>query len=216
MAAPECSANVTGSVTETYVTVTDPVTIPAMRRAALIVLFLACGVATTLRAQTPAPAPAADAAPAAIVRQWIERLNALSDAPATLDAFVALYAPDALHISGPTPDQRGTATYRGHAGIRVMAARLAAREERRIYRLDTETAREQTASLVHETTGPWGGPSVAVQLVATYADSTTKARYAAPGAAFFQIENGKIRRLRLYISDGERAEVETEPTRRRP
>lgn len=166
-------------------------------------------------AAQPAPAPSA-AAPAAIVRQWIERLNALSAEPATIDAFVALYAADALHTAGPTPDQRGTATYRGHDGIRVLATRLAAAEERRVYRLETETAREATASLVHETTGPWGGPAVAVQIIATYTDAVSKKRFAAPGAVFFQIADGRIRRARVYVSDAERAEVEAEPTRRRP
>jgi SnoaL-like domain len=185
-----------------------------MRRVALLVLLCACSSPAVLGAQTPAPA--ADAAPAAVVRQWLDRLNALSDAPATLDAFVALYAPDALHIAGPTPDQRGTATYRGHRGIRVMAARLAAAEERRVYRLETETARETTASLIHETSGPWGGPAVAVQIIATYTDAATKTRYAAPGAVFFQLSGGLIRRARVYISDSERAQVEAEPTRRRP
>ena len=187
-----------------------------MRRVALLLFLCACSSPALLRAQTPAPALAADASPAAIVRQWLERLNALSDAPATLDAFVALYAPDALHIAGPTADQRGTATYRGHAGIRVMASRLAANEERRIYRLETETAREITASLLHETAGPWGGPAIAVQIIATYTDTATKKRYAAPGAVFLQIADGRIRRARLYISESERAEVEAEPTRRRP
>lgn len=176
--------------------------------------MIVIGGAALLSAQAPAP-PAAST-PAALVRQWIERLNALSDAPATVEAFVALYAADALHITGPTPDQRGTATYRGHAGIRVLAVRIAAGEQRRVYRLDTETARESTASLVHETNGPWGGPAAAVQIVATYTDPATKKRYAAPGAVFFQIEGGKIRRARVYMGDGERAEVETEPTRKRP
>lgn len=167
-------------------------------------------------AAQPAPPATPAEPPAAIVRRWIERLNALSDQPATLDAFVALYAPDALHITGPTPDQRGTATYRGHDGIRVLATRIAASEERRVYRLETETARETTASLVHETAGPWGGPAVAVQIIATYTDAASKKRYAAPGAVFFQIAEGRIRRARVYVSDGERAEVEAEPTRRRP
>lgn len=165
--------------------------------------------------QAPASA-AAPTSPAAIVREWIERLNAVSEAPATLDAFVALHSADALLIAGPTPDQRGTATYHGAVGIRTFAARLAARELQRVYRLDTETARETTASLVHETTGPWGGPAVAVQIVATYTDAANKKRFAAPGALFLQLEAGKVRRARLYISDTERAEVEAEPTRRRP
>jgi ketosteroid isomerase-like protein len=187
-----------------------------MRRVALLLLLCACSSPVVLRAQTPVPAPAADASPAVLVRQWLERLNALSDAPATLDAFVALYAPDALHIAGPTADQRGTATYRGHAGIRVMASRLAASEERRVYRLETETARETTASLLHETTGPWGGSAIAVQIIATYTDTATKKRFAAPGAVFLQLDGGRIRRARVYISESERAEVEAEPTRRRP
>jgi ketosteroid isomerase-like protein len=176
---------------------------------------LVCGLWGTARAGAQ-PAPPAEPSPEAIVNAWIDRLNALSEAPETLDAFTALYQPDALHISGPTPDQRGTATYRGHAGIRVFASRLAAREERRTYRLESETARESTAELVHATDGPWGGPALAVQIVATYTDQATKKRYAAPGAVFFQVSDGKIRRARLYMGEGERAEVEAEPTRKRP
>ena len=162
------------------------------------------------------PTPAAEPAPVTIVKLWIDRWNALGDSADTLDAFVALYAADALHTAGPTADQRGTATYRGHAGIRTMAARVAADQDRRTYRLETETARESTAQLVHETTGPWGGPAVAVQIVAAYTDRATQKRYAIPGAAFFQLAEGKIRRARVYLGEGERAEVEAEPTRRRP
>lgn len=161
-------------------------------------------------AQTTAPTSRA------IVSQWIEAINALSDAPETLDRFVALYADDALHITGPSTDQRGTATYRGPRGLRAWAVRIATRETKRSYRLETETARETTASLFHETAGPWGGPAVAVQIVATYTDTTTEKRYAVPGAVFFQIANGKIHRTRLLFGDGERSEVEPEPTRRRP
>lgn len=175
--------------------------------ATVMAVVLAGGVC---HAQTTAP-PARD-----IVTRWIDAINALSDAPDTLDRFVALYAEDALHITGPSPDQRGTATYRGPRGLRAWAAGFAAREAKRSYRLETETAQETTASLFHETSGPWGGPAVAVQIVATYTDATTGTRYAAPGAVFFQLTNGRIRRTRLLIGDGERAEVEKEPTRRRP
>lgn len=160
--------------------------------------------------------PARDGSAAAVVRQWVEKVNALGDAPETIDAFVALHAPDALVTTGPTADQRGTATYRGPSGVRVFAERLAARETRRSYRLETETARESTASLLHETTGPWGGPAVAVQIVATYTDAASKVRFAAPGAVFFQIDGGRIRRARIYMGEGERAEVENEPTKKRP
>lgn len=162
------------------------------------------------------PAQAAPPEPAALVRQWIERVNALSADAATLDAFVTLHAPDALVTTGPTPDQRGTATYRGHRGIRIFAERLAARELQRAYRLETETARETTASLLHETTGPWGGAALAVQIVAAYTDAASGTRHVTPGAVFFQFDGPRIRRVRVYMGEGERAEVEPQPTRRRP
>jgi hypothetical protein len=175
------------------------------------------GTCTAALAQpTPGPAPGADATAEAVVRTWVDRWNALGADPATVDALVALYAPDALHITGPSADQRGTATYRGHDGIRVLATRIAATEDRKTYRIDTETARETTAMLFHQTSGPWGGPAVAVQIVAAYTDRATHKRYAIPGAAFFQLSGGKIRRLRVYLGEGERAEVEAEPTRKRP
>ncbi len=185
----------------------------------LMLCLIVCGIVVPpTAAQSAAPSPASAAGPAsdAVVRLWIDRWNALSEGPATLDAFVALYAPDALHIAGPTADQRGTATYRGHAGIRTMAARVVADQDRRTYRLESETARETTASLFHQTSGPWGGPAVAVQIIAVYTERATGKRYATPGAVFFQLAGGTIRRARVYLGDGERAEVEAEPTRKRP
>lgn len=177
---------------------------------AVLLICSALVVTTPALAQTPAP----PSPTGAVVRQWIERVNALSDQPASLDAFVALFAPDALLTAGPTPDQRGTATYRGPSGLRAFATGLVARERDRAYRLETETARETTASLVHETTGPWGGPAVAVQFVAAYTDPATGTRYVVPGAAFFQLSGNVIRRLRLYVGDSERAEVEALPKKK--
>lgn len=187
-----------------------------MWRAALSITLTLLTPAVGARQAATRPSTPEDASPAGVVQQWIQRINALSDTPDTIDRFVALYEAEALHIAGPSPDQRGTATYRGHRGIRAWATRLAAHEQRRTYRLETETARETTASLVHETTGPWGGAAVAVQIVASYTEAETRKRVVAPGALFLQLSGGTIRRARLFIGDGERAEVEAEPTRRRP
>jgi hypothetical protein len=151
-----------------------------------------------------------------IVRQWFDRWNAIGTDPAAIDALIAMYEPGALHITGPSADQRGTATYRGHDGLRVLLNRIAATQEKQTYRIETETAREETATLMHTTSGPWGGAAVAVQMVAVYTDKATKKRYAIPGAAFFQFADGKIRRARIYYAEGEKAEVEAETTRRRP
>ena len=158
--------------------------------------------------------PAAPSAEEQLVRRWVERWNALGTSPAAVVALAELYAPDALHITGPTPDQRGTATYRGADGIHALAEKIAATHEKLSWRLETETANEQTATLFHATPGPWGGPSVGVQLVAVYTDKASGKRYVVPGAAFFQLAGGKIRRLRLYLPEGERAEVE--PERKKP
>jgi hypothetical protein len=182
---------------------------------AIVMVLVVCGICADRAAAQPAATPPADA-PDALVKLWFERWNALSEAAETHDALAALYAPDALHLTGPTPDQRGTTTFRGPEGVRALAARIGATEERRTWRIETDTARETTAPLVHTTTGPWGGAGVAVQLMAVHTDKATHKRYATPGAAFFQIAEGKLRRVRIYLGEGERAEVEPEPTRRRP
>ena len=160
--------------------------------------------------------PAQPAPPDQIVKQWFDRWNAIGSGPEAIEALLALYEPTALHLTGPSKDQRGTATYRGPEGLRVLFNRIAATEERLAYRIESETAREETAQLMHTTSGPWGGPAIGVQIVAVSTDKESKKRYSTPGAAFFQIANGKIRRARIYLADGERAEVEPEPTRRRP
>ncbi|MDH4066321.1 MAG: nuclear transport factor 2 family protein, partial [Acidobacteriota bacterium] len=149
-------------------------------------------------------------------RDWFDRWNALDGTPASVDAWIALYQPDALHITGPASHQKGTVTFRGHAGLRALAAITEAAIERPAYRIDIETAREQSALLFHTVIGPWGGPSVAVQFAAVYTDRETGMRFVTPGAAFFQMSEGRIRRARIYVASDERAEVEPEPKRRPP
>ena len=185
--------------------------VPVARVSVLMLLVLA-----SARAGTAQPAAsAATTAPDQIVRQWFDRWNALGSEPEAIPALLALYEPSALHITGPSPDQRGTATYRGWAAIQLLAVRVAASQEKMTYRLETETAREETATLFHRTDGPWGGPAVAVQFVAVYTDKASQRRYTQPGAAFFQLSGGKIHRARIYFAEGERTEVEPD-VRRRP
>ena len=170
------------------------------------------------RAQTPPRAPAAPEQmdDQAIVRAWIQRWNALgTDAASAVEDLLTLYAPDALHTTGPSPNQRGTATYRGHDGIRVLAERVRATQVRVSYRIETETANEQTAELLHVAAGPWKGASVGIQLGAVYTERDGGKRWVVPAAAFFQLADGKIRRARVYYAVGEKAEVEPEPPPRK-
>jgi len=48
---------------------------------------------------------------------------------------------------------------------------------------------------------------VAVQYSAAYTTHQDKRRWMYPGAAFFQIQNGKIRGVRLYMARDELMEV---------
>ena len=200
----------------------------------LVLLALIALVGAPLAAQAPTAVANADR-DAQTVRAWVQRWNALGgDDPKAIDELLALYEPDALHVTGPLPHQRGTATYRGHDGIRVLASRIAASRQALSYRIETETANEETAELLHLAAGPWKGPSIAIQIVAAYTDrdpSTSRnpdvqdsgslragggKRWVVPGAAFFQLVNGKIRRARIYYADAEKADVEPQPKRRPP
>lgn len=177
-----------------------------------VLTMLALGIQSA-----PAPPAAAQGAEAeALVRAWFDRWNGLDGTPASVEAWVALYQPDALHITGPASHQRGTVTFTGHDGLRALAAATTAATERPAYRIDIESAREQAALLFHAAEGPWGGPSVAVQFAAVYTLKENGTRYVTPGAAFFQVADGRIRRARIYLASDERAEVEPEPVRRRP
>ena len=164
----------------------------------------------------PAAPPAAAAANEALVRTWFDRWNQLDGSQASVDAWIALYESDALHTAGPASHQKGTVTFKGHEGLKALAAMTVATTERPAYRLEIETAHEQSAVLFHTAAGPWGGPSVGVQFAAVSTDKATGKRDGTPGAAFFQVEAGKIRRLRLYLAADERAEVEPQAKRRPP
>lgn len=182
--------------------------------ARLVMLALVAVLGAPVAAQAPAASAGSNEQ---TVRAWVQRWNALgSDDAKAIDELLALYAPDALHITGPLPHQRGTATYRGHDGIRVLAGRIAASQQGLTYRIETETANEETAELLHVAAGPWKGPSIAIQLVAAYTDKEGGKRWVVPGAAFFQLADGKIRRARIYYADAEKAEVEPQPKRRPP
>lgn len=188
---------------------------------ASILAAVALAALAILEAAPQSPAPGAPAAAPAeaekVVRAWFDRWNKLDGSPASVQALVELYEPDALQTTGPASHQLGAVSYRGHEGIRKMVADFTAAFERPVYRIESVTAREKTAQLINVTTGPWGGESAAVEYAAVHTRKQDGKRLTYPGAAFFQIENGKIRRMRLYMATGELAEVEAEaPRKKRP
>lgn len=150
-----------------------------------------------------------------LVRDWFRRWNALDGSAESVSRFVELYKPNALHETGPQGELIGTAFYQGHDMIRKLAENTGKTNCRQAYYIKTRTSLDQigdgggskTAELITAAPSPIGGISVAVELGASYDNRETKKRFMAPGAAFFDVQDGKIVRLRMYYSKGEHFEV---------
>jgi hypothetical protein len=150
-----------------------------------------------------------------LVREWFKRWNALDETPESINRFLELYRPDALHLTGPQDELIGSAYYQGQDMIRKLAEHAGKTYCRQAFYIKTRTSLSQvgedggakTADLITAAPTPLGGISVVVELGASYDYRETKKRFMAPGAAFFDIQDGKITRLRMYYSKGEHFEV---------
>jgi hypothetical protein len=150
-----------------------------------------------------------------LVREWFKRWNALDETPESINKFMELYRPDALHLTGPQDDLIGTVYYDGQAMIRKLAEHAGKTYCRQAFYIKARTSLNQvgeggnskTVELITAAPDPLGGISVVVELGASYDYRETKKRFMAPGAAFFDIVDGKIARLRMYYSKGEHFEV---------
>jgi len=145
--------------------------------------------------------------PEEIVRLWFERWNKLDGSAEATNRFLELYRPDAFHQVGPNEKQLGEVRFEGPDKIRKMADDFAKANKDISFRIQAVTANEKAVELIHVAEGPWGGPSVAVQYAAAYTSRKDNRRWMYPGAAFFQIQDGKIRGVRLYMARDEIMEV---------
>ncbi len=145
--------------------------------------------------------------PEAIVEEWFKRWNALDGSEKSVQSFLELYQPNAIHEVPPSPKQIGPVFFEAHDGIRKMAEDFGRANTESAFRLDTVTANERSTQLFYVTDGPWGGPAVAVQFMGAYTVRDTRKRYMYPGAAFFHIQEGKILYAKFYSSRDELAEV---------
>ncbi len=144
-----------------------------------------------------------------LVREWFIRWNGLAEnTPEAIERFVELYRPDGSHEMGPGEKQTGgPVAYRGATLIRKMAEDFARKWEDVAYLISTRTAAEKTFEVIAVAETPWGATDLSVEYKGGQTDRQSKKRYAIQGAAFFEIENGKITRTRLYIPREEWTEV---------
>lgn len=184
----------------------------------LSILLLSTTIAVSPQSQ-PAKAEQAPKLDAEkLVREWVRRLDALDDWWITTDGkeepepvvnkMVELYAPDAMQFVGPNEDQLGAVMYLGHQGIRKWADDFARKYVQLAYRLQNQTAKEQTVDLILTTVPPWGGLAASAEFTAVYSLRESRRKFMAPGSVFFVFdEAGKIKKLRLYINKEEVQEV---------
>ncbi|SRR6266545_5376283 len=178
-----------------------------MKRSPALVIAVTVAWVTSSVLFGQGPAEKRQPKPEEIVRLWFERWNALDGSEEATSRLLELYLPGAFHQTGPTERQIGQVWFEGHAAIRKMIDDFAKANTEISFRIQAVTANEKSAEIVHLGEGPWGGPSAAVQYAAAYTTRKDKRRWMYPGAAFFQIQDGKIRGVRLYMARDELMEV---------
>jgi len=146
--------------------------------------------------------------PEGVVEVWVRGWNALDGSEASIQRFVDLYHPNAIHQTTASPRQIGPVFLESPAGVRKLAEDFSRENTEAAFRLETVTANEKSTDLYHIAQGPWDGPAVAVQFVGAYTVRATQKRYFYPGAAFFHLKDGKILYARFYSARDEIAEVQ--------
>ena len=169
------------------------------------VVFLSLVISISLLAQQPAPKPAAK--PEDLVREWLQGWTELDGSDASAAKFAELYLADGVHETGPNARQKGLVYYEGRSDVQKMAKAFGEANTDITFRIAATTANEKSADLMHVADGPWGGQSISIEYMAAYTQKKDKKRYMSPGAAFIQIQNGKIRRTRLYAPREEVMEI---------
>jgi len=148
-----------------------------------------------------------DVKPEQIIGLWFDRWNALDGTEQTTNQLLELYRPEAFHQMGPNAKQVGSVRYEGITAIRKMVDDFGKANKDISFKVQAVSANEKSGELLHLTQGSWGGPYVALQYIAAYTGRSDNRRWMYPGAAFFQIQDGKIRGVRFIAARDETMEV---------
>ncbi len=144
-----------------------------------------------------------------VVHEWFIRWNALGEnTPEAIDRFVELYAEGASHEVGPNERQAsGPVYYRGQNLIRRMASDYASKWMDIAYAIAIQTRKEKSSELIATAEMPWGNTELAVEYLGGQTDRESKKRFMVRASAFFEIQEGKILRVRIYMPREEISEV---------
>jgi|SRR5947209_11178606 len=183
-----------------------------MRRLIISTLIILL-VSIEVHAQAAADSPEQKQA-----EEWIKRLNALDDwylsadgkeegIQPLVDSMMELYAPDVVAEVPPhDKDQIGPVMLRGKENVRKWVDSIARTQVRLNYILKRQTegptGEYEGWRLVYSMKLPWGGTSIAFQIIGVWSLREDRRRFMAPGAVFIQYgPDGKIRRLRLLLGE---------------
>jgi len=183
-----------------------------MRRLIISTLIILL-VSIEVHAQAAADSPEQKQA-----EEWIKRLNALDEwylsadgkeegIQPLVDSMMELYAPDVVAEVPPhDKDQIGPVMLRGKENVRKWVDSIARTQVRLNYILKRQTegptGEYEGWRLVYSMKLPWGGTSIAFQIIGVWSLREDRRRFMAPGAVFIQYgPDGKIRRLRLLLGE---------------
>jgi len=143
-----------------------------------------------------------------LTREWLRRWNALDGKPASVDSLLELYRPDAIQEVGPNERQgNGAVVYEGQRLIRRWAENVNKQWSAIHYLIAYRTVKESTIELIQTGQTPWGATQVAVELTGGQTDTQKNKRFMLRGAAFFEMRDGKISRVRIYTPKDEMLEI---------
>jgi hypothetical protein len=166
-----------------------------------------------LHAQGQAAKPAVDVDKLAV--NWVDQFNGLSKwylsldgkddgASEAVDRMMNLLAPDVIAQVPPHDEEQiGPVRLVGKDQVRQWVEKIAKTQVQINYKIQRQTEAESDGELmVHAKPLPWGGTSVAFQVMASHTSRETRIRYLELGAVFLQYgEDGKIHRIRLLLSE---------------
>jgi hypothetical protein len=136
-------------------------------------------------------------------REWFRRWNALDGSKEALTEYMELFRTDAEVAVSPREDRLGVSSYEGRDEIRIMAEDTSKMYKKWTYLIKARSVNEKTVDLLYIMPTPFGRTGVAVEFTGSYDVRKSGKRFLATGAAFFEVQGGKITRLRIYYAGGE-------------
>ena len=109
-----------------------------MKKVTRLCLACACVIPWLLFAQQRS----SETKPESVVGEWFRRWNALDGSDSSVQKFLELYQPNAIHQVGPSAKQIGPVFFEARDSIRKMAEDFSKANTESAFRIETVTSNE--------------------------------------------------------------------------